>query len=99
MKRELKGSGIEVYADANYVSDAVPMKRELKVLFSPSRCLQPETVSDAVPMKRELKDLLGYKVLGTPHRVSDAVPMKRELKGTLCESEGHRQASFQTLSL
>ncbi len=61
------------------VSDAVPMKRELKAI---GRTLSKvlSQVSDAVPMKRELK-VKTLLISSTVSVVSDAVPMKRELKG------------------
>ncbi len=44
------------YSDPE-VSDAVPMKRELKGSTCSYTLNFPKSVSDAVPMKRELKDL------------------------------------------
>ncbi len=84
--------------DAVKVSDAVPMKRELKVKWC-QRASDTWSVSDAVPMKRELKcgiiSINGVEVTQGFRRC----PYEEGTERSTATRENVLKRRFQTLSL
>ncbi len=101
MKRELKEFRLATTTRMWLgVSDAVPMKRELKDIQAGLllRCLHPSFRRCPYEEGTE-RQIIGI-TLGQAHQVSDAVPMKRELKDPPSTDTSRRSCNqFQTLSL
>ncbi len=80
------------------VSDAVPMKRELKAVIGSCGGAMRSSVSDAVPMKRELK-VLDDDVVQLDRFCFRRCPYEEGTERACTACRSRRTSRFQTLSL